>query len=90
MGGANGTYQLRHRSDLAKELSVQAHDVDTGRVRFVGLSHDQKALVSAARDGTVHVRTFDSANAIKIFKGELFVEYTQPTIEGQMVLDADK
>ena len=40
------------------------------------MSTDRKALVSAARDGTIVVRSFDYTNAVRTFTGELFINYT--------------
>ena len=50
------------------------------------MSSDRKALVSAARDGTIMVRAFDYSNAMRTFQGELFINYTIPQIDGVLSL----
>ena len=59
MAADTGSYQIRHRSDLEKELRIDAHDVDTGKIQNVVMSSDKKALISAALDGTIMVYAFD-------------------------------
>ena len=76
MAADTGSYQVRHRSDLEKELRIDAHDVDTGQVMNVCMSSDKKALISAAFDGTIMVFAFDYTNCMQTFQGELFINYT--------------
>lgn len=75
MGASDGSYQIRHRCDLEKELKIQAHDVDSGAIQNICLSKDKKALISASRDGVIMVFRFDCINALRTYQGELFIRY---------------
>lgn len=48
MGSSSGQCQIRHRADLNRELMIQAHDTETGRIQNIGISFDKKALITAA------------------------------------------
>jgi hypothetical protein len=76
MAADTGSYQIRHRSDLEKELRIDGHDVDTGKIQNVVMSSDKKALISAALDGTIMVYAFDYTNCMQTFQGELFASYS--------------
>jgi len=75
MGGDDGSFQIRHRTDLEKELRVYSHDIDSGKVRSIQLARDKKAVVSASYDGGVMVYRLDYPNIMRTFNGELFIRY---------------
>ena len=75
MGANDGSYQLRHKTELEKELRIHAHDIDSGKIKSVRLSKDKKALVSASQDGTIMVYAIDYPNVLRTFQGELFIRY---------------
>lgn len=90
IGSSKGSYQIRHRTDLSKELSVAAHDIDTGLIRHIGLSYDKKCIISAAKDGTIHVKKYDFHNSLNVFQGSFHEEYTAPEIDTEFMLESNQ
>ena len=69
IGFKNGSFQMRHRSDLKVWTAMSVHDMDYGRVRKVCINYDKTGVLTVGEDGTFYVHALDYRGFTQGIKG---------------------